>query len=225
VSYAIDRAGLDLILSLEGYLDVVYADSRGLATVGVGHLIHMGYPTAHDHAQYDHKGRAFYEQLLRSDVERDSIGPMNHYLHRALNQNQVNAVASAAFNCGPGFIYGSVGQAINRGDMQGAADAFMRWVTPSVLYGRRVHERNLFLTPVKAGPRDSVPLPWLTPTERRWCLELDKLTRDGRGTGRRRVLHRVIGVQARRVADAARKHGGWDVQHRRQRYHSLIARA
>ncbi|MBI5104397.1 MAG: hypothetical protein HZB46_05320 [Solirubrobacterales bacterium] len=63
----------------------------------------------------------------------------------------------------------------------------------------------------------------LTPTERRWCRELDKLRRTGKDPDRRRVLVRELTQQRKRIWRAAQD-TGWETRRRRARYASLLAR-
>lgn len=64
---------------------------------------------------------------------------------------------------------------------------------------------------------------WLTPAERRWCRELDRLRHSHRDAGRQRVLVRVLTVQRKRIYREAQR-TGWDKANRRRRYRSLLAR-
>ncbi|MFZ1925300.1 MAG: lysozyme [Solirubrobacteraceae bacterium] len=218
--YAIDQAGVELIAGFEGFVDGVYADSRGFATCGYGHLLHESAPTEQDHREYDGRGRTFFLGLLREDIERVAIGPMNQALRVSLNQNEVNAVASGCFNCGPGFVEGTVGREINAHRLVAAANAFMLWAHPSELVPRREAERRLFLTPVHA----STPFPWLEPKERAAVVEYDRLLAHKEDEARRVVLRAVMTGYRKAIWHAARGKGGWDVQRRRQRYESLLVR-
>lgn len=220
MSYQIDQSGVELIASFEGFVNGVYNDSRGFATCGYGHLLHTSHATEHDHQVYDAKGRAFFLKLLHDDIERVAMRPMREHIHVDLNQNRVNALASAAFNCGPAFLMGTVGRRVNAKDFHAAADAFELWAHPPELLARREHEARLFQTP----PR-KVALPWLKPDERRWCTEYDRLLHTHDDVGRRRVLRRVMAERAVDLAWAAKHEGGWERENRRQRHHSLAARS
>lgn len=226
MNYHLDQSGVELIASFEGFVDGVYNDSRGLATCGYGHLLHMSPATAADHRTYDGKGRAFFEHLLHDDIQRVSISAMDAALHVPLNANRVRAVASATFNCGAGFVSGTVGRLINERKWQAAADAFMLWAHPSVLIPRREQERALFMRPVK-GAGNSVHLPWCLPDERSWCLEYDRLHKANRNVRRRRELREKMHRRAIDIRVAAQREGrhGWEHAHRRQRFHSLNARS
>jgi GH24 family phage-related lysozyme (muramidase) len=219
VTYSIDQAGVELIAGFEGFVNGAYNDSRWFATCGYGHLLHQSAATAQDHHTYDGKGRAFFLTLLHGDIQRVSIGPMNRYLHRPMSQGRVNAVASGCFNCGPGFVMGTVGREINAGHWQAAADAFRLWSTPPVLRARREIERALFLKAPKA-----VKMPWLRADERAWCVEYDRLLKAGKNIGRRRELRTKMALRAAEIRHAAAHEGGWEKADRRHRYHSLKAR-
>jgi hypothetical protein len=186
----------------------------------------MSAATTADHRTWDRRGRPFYLRLLHEDIDRVALEPMRRYLDVPLNQHQINALASGCFNCGPGFVAGTVGRLVNERDWQGAARAFYLWAHPPVLYPRRRAEANLFLAPVKATRRPVV-LPWLMPLERRWCVEYDRLRAAGKDLPRRRELRAAMRGQAAKIQAVARRHGpgGWDVANRRQRYHSLLVRS
>jgi hypothetical protein len=63
----------------------------------------------------------------------------------------------------------------------------------------------------------------LTREERRWVTEYDGLRRERRDPSRRRVLRRVMRERRKAIWTEARQ-SGWDVNHRRKRYRSLLAR-
>jgi hypothetical protein len=145
---------------------------------------------------------------------------MNATLRVPLNRHEVNAVASACFNCGPGFVEGTVGDLINRRQFAAAANAFMLWAHPSELTPRREAERRLFLTPVHRA----LPFPWLEPYERAAVIEYDRLLARGKNRPRRLVLRAEMTGYRKAVWHAAQGNGGWDAHWRRQRYASLLAR-
>lgn len=220
MTYLVDGAGIELIAGFEGYVNGAYNDSDNPpnATCGYGHLIHTGPVTEQDKRDYDGRGRVFFLDLLHQDIQRVALAPMERYLHVPLNQNQINAVTSATFNCGPGFVEGTVGKLINARAWGPAASAFMLWAHPAVLAGRRGTEARLFRTPV------SPPLPWLEPNERRWVLEYDRLHSHKQDPGRQRVLRAVMTAQRKLIWHAAQGPGGWGIRNRRQRYHTLLVR-
>jgi GH24 family phage-related lysozyme (muramidase) len=143
--YTIDAAGVELIAGFEGYVDGVYDDSDGYATVGFGHLLHESAATPADHREYDGRGKEFFTGLLHEDIHKIAILPMRFYIHVAMDQNRVNALASLGYNAGGGVFAGSMGRFCNAKDWAAAADEFIAWAHPSVLLGRRETERTLFL--------------------------------------------------------------------------------
>jgi GH24 family phage-related lysozyme (muramidase) len=222
--YAANAETVDLVASFEGFVDGVYNDSSNNATGGFGHLIHLGPVTPTDEREYAGHGKAFWLSLFHEDIQRVAIGPMNEYLHVPLNQPSVSAVASATYNCGPGFVEGTVGHDINEREWLPAANAFMLWANPSVLTPRREQERALFLRGVNEKP--TLPFPWLEAYERKAVLEYDKLLSANRNKPRRVQLRVEMTAYRKLVWEAASRKGsgGWDVHHRRQRYRTLWAR-
>jgi hypothetical protein len=67
------------------------------------------------------------------------------------------------------------------------------------------------------------PFAHLTREERRWVVEYDRLRRERRDPDRRRVLRRVMRDRRRAIWLQAGA-SGWDVDNRRKRYRSLLAR-
>jgi lysozyme len=73
-----------------------------------------------------------------------------------LNESEFDALVDFTFNVGCGALKQStLRRMVNQGNIQGAADQFLRWTyvgkkqVPGLLK-RRMDERNLFLQPVKA---------------------------------------------------------------------------
>lgn len=67
--------------------------------------------------------------------------------------HQAEAMTSLAYNIGlGGFRDSTVRRRFNAGDLRGAADAFLMWVTPAALRARREIEIAHFLTPDTDAP-------------------------------------------------------------------------
>ena len=138
---AIAESTLDFITREEGSRNKAYKDSKGLPTIGVGHLIrpseqHLLTATLSDQEVKD---------LLRSDLKWCSE-TVENAVKVPLNQNQFDALYSLCFNIGPtAFRNSTVVRKLNTGDYQGAADAILMWNKPAVLQKRREREKELFL--------------------------------------------------------------------------------
>ena len=141
---AIAKSTLDFITKEEGARNKAYKDSKGLWTIGVGHLI-----------KDDEKDLITanltndqVEDLLRKDLKWCSEA-VESSVKVPLAQNQFDALYSLCFNIGgTNFAKSTVVKKINANDMQGAADAILMWNKPAVLEGRRKRERELFLAKI-----------------------------------------------------------------------------
>jgi lysozyme len=138
---AIAKSTLDFITKEEGARNKAYKDSKGLWTIGVGHLIkgdeqHLINATLTD---------TQVEELLKSDLKWCSEAVENS-VKVPLSQNQFDALYSLCFNIGEtNFKKSTVVKKINENDLKGAADAILMWNKPAVLQKRRERERALFL--------------------------------------------------------------------------------
>ena len=138
---AIAKSTLSFITKEEGLRNKAYKDSKGLWTIGVGHLIkpdekHLLTATLTDEQ---------VEELLQSDLRwcQDAV---DNEVKVPLTQNQYDALYSLCFNIGEtNFRKSTVLRKINENDLKGAADAILMWNKPEVLVNRRKRERALFL--------------------------------------------------------------------------------
>jgi lysozyme len=169
--------GAHFIGHYEGWRDKPYNDAANNATIGFGHLIHMGPVTPHDVSEWGTITMDHGIQLLQSDASIAETA-IDHYITRALAQCERDALASFAFNCGGGALGGSVGQAVNA--KQDPTSYLEQWdhVGHTVLEGlltRRKGEAVLFTTgdygdgepplpPPKAAPAKKAPQPAPLPT-------------------------------------------------------------
>jgi lysozyme len=169
--------GAHFIGHYEGWRDKPYNDAANNATIGFGHLIHMGPVTPHDVSEWGTITMDHGIQLLQSDASIAETA-IDHYITRALAQCERDALASFAFNCGGGALGGSVGQAVNA--KQDPTSYLEQWdhVGHTVLEGlltRRKGEAVLFTTgdygdgepplpPPKAAPAKNAPKPAPLPT-------------------------------------------------------------
>ena len=138
---AIAKSTLDFITKEEGARNKAYKDSKGLWTIGVGHLIkadeqHLINTTLTD---------AQVKDLLKSDLKWCSEA-VETSVRVPLHQHQFDALYSLCFNIGEtNFKKSTVVKKINENDIKGAADAILMWNKPEVLINRRKRERALFL--------------------------------------------------------------------------------
>ena len=140
---AIAESTLSYITEEEGFRNKAYKDSKGLPTIGVGHLIKASEPHLLNATLSDEQ----VKELLRSDLKWCSEA-VESSVRVPLQQHQFDALYSLCFNIGAdNFRQSTVLKKLNTGDYRGAADAFMMWVKPEVLKQRRIKERALFLSP------------------------------------------------------------------------------
>lgn len=138
---AIAKSTLDFITKEEGARNKAYKDSKGLWTIGVGHLIkaneqHLITATLTDDQ---------VEELLKSDLKWCSEA-VESSVKVSLTQKQYDALYSLCFNIGEtNFRKSTVVKKINENDLKGAADAIEMWNKPAVLINRRKREKALFL--------------------------------------------------------------------------------
>jgi len=138
---AIAKSTLDFITKEEGSRNKAYQDSKGLWTIGVGHLIKTDEEYLLTATLTDEQ----VEDLLRKDLKWCSEA-VETSVKVPLQQHQFDALYSLCFNIGgTNFSNSTVVKKINQNDMQGAADAILNWNKPEVLINRRKRERALFL--------------------------------------------------------------------------------
>ena len=141
---AIAKSTLDFITKEEGSRNKAYQDSKGLWTIGVGHLIKTDEEYLLTATLTDEQ----VEELLRKDLKWCSEA-VETSVKVPLQQHQFDALYSLCFNIGADhFKQSEVVQHINQLDYAKAADAFLNWSKPPVLRPRREKERTLFLTAI-----------------------------------------------------------------------------
>jgi lysozyme len=137
------QAGVELIKGFEGVRLNAYDDGIGVATIGVGHIngVHMGDVITEDQA----------DDYLRDDLG-SAEAAVNRLVKVPLDQSKFDALVSFTFNLGAGALASStLLKKLNSGDVDGAADEFLRWTKAGgrIMAGltkRRISERMLFLT-------------------------------------------------------------------------------
>jgi lysozyme len=144
----VSNEALKMIKHHEGVRLKPYKDCIGLWTVGVGHLIGDGKSLPPEWNRSFTIGEI--DQILRQDLARFEKG-VTRLCPVLLTQNQFDSLCSFAFNCGLGRLQSStLRQKVLRGDMQGAAEEFLKYTRAGGkvfkgLVTRRNDERALFL--------------------------------------------------------------------------------
>lgn len=129
----------------EGLRLHAYQDSVGVWTLGYGHTSAAGTPHVYANSKIT---TAEADLILSQDLHQFEVA-VTQAIKKPINQNQFDACCSLAFNIGAGrFMHSTVVKRINEGDFEGAANAFLMWVHPPELEGRRHDEVALFETPV-----------------------------------------------------------------------------
>lgn len=141
---AIAESTLDIIIGFEGKRNKAYQDSRGLWTIGVGHLIKPDEKHLINAVLTDDQ----VHELLRHDLSWCDEA-VTSSVKVPLTQNQYDALYSLCFNIGPnGFKTSRLVKALNVGNYRLAGQYFMDWVHPPELTNRRQKEKALFLTDI-----------------------------------------------------------------------------
>lgn len=140
---SISTLGEHILEAREGIRLKVYLDTKGIPTVGVGHVVlpednlKVG-----DTITQDQVDIFFAKDLLACESEISKRVTVD------VSQNQYDALVSFVFNIGVhGFDGSHVLIKLNHKDFQGAADAMLLWEKPPEIIGRRETERKQFLTP------------------------------------------------------------------------------
>ena len=141
---AITKSTFDFITHFEGKRNKAYQDSKGLWTIGVGHLIKPSEQYLMTAFLTDEQ----VEELFKNDL-RWCDEAVASSVRAPLNQHQYDALYSLCFNIGAdNFKSSEVVHHINNLDYMAAGNAFLNWSKPAVLKTRRQKERELFLTPI-----------------------------------------------------------------------------
>ena len=140
--------GEQLIKHYEGLRLRPYQCQAGVWTIGYGHTSGIG-PSA------DQITEQQADLYLQADLARCNAAV--NRLIKPVTQLQFDALVCFTFNLGAGALQRStLRQKVNRGDYQGAAKEFLKWVrangkVSAGLVARRRAERALFLAGTPSG--------------------------------------------------------------------------
>lgn len=145
----INKAGIDIIASFEGWSSEVYQDPIGIPTIGYGSI----WDANGERVTMDHPpiSREEGEQLLLREIEHVE-GAITYLTTVPLTENQFSALCSLVYNIGSGNYQSSIlRMKLNRGEYSGAAGEFWKWRRAGgrILKGlvrRRTAEADLFLS-------------------------------------------------------------------------------
>lgn len=151
-------AGMVALAIHEGIVPAPYRDSVGVWTYGIGHTASAGPPdpATMSRGMPDNMLTAmhnavslFHEDILKYERR------VNDAVRVPMAQHEFDAMVSFDYNTG-GINRARLTRLMNAGDRANAADAFMGWLRPPEIRGRREAERNLFRTGVY--PNEPIPV-------------------------------------------------------------------
>jgi lysozyme len=105
--------GAAFVGAFEGFVGHLYNDAANNATIGYGHLLHLGPVTRFDLGAWPGGiTRAQAEALLEKDATK-AVRAVRGAVTVKLSQAQFDALCSFCYNVGPGGLSGAVGRAVN----------------------------------------------------------------------------------------------------------------
>jgi RHS repeat-associated protein len=139
---SISTKGLDFLVRNEGVRTEPYNDSKGYATIGVGHLIAKRAVNEQDKKDWAGFTKEKAMDLLKKDITKVENAVRDN-VNVKLTQNQYDAIVSFAFNVGiGGFKKSEFLSELNKGNYNG--DLMLNFSKPSAIVPRRKREVELF---------------------------------------------------------------------------------
>jgi GH24 family phage-related lysozyme (muramidase) len=165
----VSKAGEDLMHFFEGYRNKPYRCSAAIWTVGWGHAMYADQLALPNVRKEGYTGliRSDYQlkegdarvwskdelvELFKVDINTFERGVLRLSPNLASHQSKFDSVVSFAYNAGLGnYQRSTIRMKVNRGDWEGAAEAFMMWTKAggkevAGLVKRRKAEVALFLS-------------------------------------------------------------------------------
>ena len=141
---SISQQGINFLIAREGMITHPYNDSKGFATIRVGHLLHKSKVTDADRRAWAGFTKNDAKKLLMKDLKETFEPKIRALVKVPLSQNEYDAICSFAFNIGVerGFPSSDFLKELNKGHYDGTL--MLRWRRPSEIIGRRKKEVELF---------------------------------------------------------------------------------
>ena len=141
---SISQQGINFLIAREGMITLPYNDSKGFATIGVGHLLHKSKVTDADRRAWTRFTKNDAKKLLMKDLKETFEPKIRALVKVPLSQNEYDAICSFAFNIGVGrgFPSSEFLKELNKGHYDGTL--MLHWRRPSEIIGRRKKEVELF---------------------------------------------------------------------------------
>jgi lysozyme len=148
----LSKKGAAFIGAFEGFRSLPYNDAVGNATIGFGHLLHLGPVTAADKAKYPN-GLTLDQALALLVRDAEKVAAVVYAIRpRVWRQTRFDALVSLGFNLGAGIFDPShdIGRDL-RTNRAAVADDFLEYDHAGAqrlpgLTRRRQAERKLWLT-------------------------------------------------------------------------------
>ncbi|MGK2933116.1 MAG: lysozyme [Solirubrobacterales bacterium] len=101
---AVTARTANFIAGFEGFVSCPYADPAGHATIGYGHLLHLGPPTKRDRRKWGCISEARGKKLLRRDLLSTEEAMYDQIGSAVVTPSMVTALTSFTFNLGAGAL-------------------------------------------------------------------------------------------------------------------------